>query len=67
MDKIVWQAPHAIDDKGAQFLASLTEKERELHKLATEMLGSSYFVEKTHAFNKWKSTTSPNKPPPGAK
>jgi hypothetical protein len=42
--------PHRIPEKAAKFLATLSEKERQLHELALELLGSSYFVETSHAF-----------------
>jgi len=35
------------------FYASLTPKEKELHLLAMEKLGSSYFVQWTHSYKKW--------------
>lgn len=37
------------------YLASLTEQEREAEKLAREMLGTSYFIEYTHGFLRWKA------------
>jgi hypothetical protein len=37
------------------YLASLTEQEREAEQLAREMLGTSYFIEQTHGFLKWKA------------
>ena len=36
------------------YLASLTEQEQEAEKLVREMLGTSYFIEQTHGFLKWK-------------
>jgi hypothetical protein len=42
--------PHRIPEEAAKFLEGLTEKERKLHELAIELLGSSYFVETSHAF-----------------
>lgn len=42
--------PHRIPEEAAKFLETLTEKERQLHELAIELLGSSYFVETSHAF-----------------
>lgn len=53
------QEPHPVQEKGKQFLGSLPPKARELHTLATSMLGSSYFVEKTHAFKKWSASLCP--------
>ena len=46
---------HPITPDGEKFLASLNERERKLHEIAMEKLGSSYFVERTHAFRKWLS------------
>lgn len=37
-----------------EFFASLTESERELHKLATEWLASSYFVQWVPLYKNWK-------------
>lgn len=37
-----------------EFYASLTAEEKELHALATELLGSSYFIQWTHMYTKWK-------------
>jgi hypothetical protein len=37
-----------------EFYASLTPQEKELHALATEWLGSSYFIQWTHMYAKWK-------------
>ena len=36
-----------------EFYASLTLAEKELHELATEKLGSSYFIQWTHMYTKW--------------
>jgi hypothetical protein len=44
---------HPISPEGKQFLASLTQDERNLQVLAQKMLGSSYFIEKTHGFKVW--------------
>lgn len=41
--------PHDFDE----FYASLTAEEKELHALAIEMLGSSYFVQWCHMYRKW--------------
>jgi len=35
------------------FYASLTPAEKELHALATEKLGSSYFIQWTHMYRAW--------------
>ena len=44
---------HPISPEGKQFLASLTQDQRNLQVLAQKMLGSSYFIEKTHGFKVW--------------
>ncbi len=38
-----------------EFMAQLDDKERELHRMAEELLGSSYFVQWTHGYKKWKA------------
>jgi hypothetical protein len=38
-----------------EFMAQLDAKERELHTMAEELLGSSYFVQWTHGYKKWKA------------
>jgi len=37
-----------------EFYASLTENEKQLHQLAIEKLQSSYFVQWSHMYKKWK-------------
>lgn len=39
-----------------EFYATLTPDEKELHALATEKLGSSYFIQWTHMYTKWSKT-----------
>jgi hypothetical protein len=48
--------PHPVVDKAAEYIAGMTVQQKELHELATQMLGSSYFVERTHGFRKWLAT-----------
>ncbi len=48
--------PHKVPDDAKMFLASLTPIERSLQALAQEKLGSCYFMEKTHAYKKWKAS-----------
>ena len=50
--------PHPVGETGERFLASLGKKERDLHVLATERLGTSYFVDKSLGFKKWVATTT---------
>ena len=58
METFKLQEPHPITEKGKEFLASLGEKERALQTMMSKSLGSSYFVERTHAFRKWVSETA---------
>jgi phage/plasmid-associated DNA primase len=43
-----------------QFMASLSEDDRELHKMGAELLGSSYFGQWTHQYRKWLASTNTN-------
>jgi len=36
-----------------EFYDSLTPQEKELHAMATDLLGSSYFIQWTHMYTKW--------------
>lgn len=58
--------PHSLNTNEKKFVASLTPREKELHTLATAMLGSSYFCEKTHGYTQWAKTNL-NKQPPASK
>ncbi len=44
---------HARPLNSEKFLASLGAKERETHLMAEELLGSSYYMEKTHSYREW--------------
>ena len=46
--------PHKRPADAAEFLASLDETNRQLHELATEFLGSSYFMDRCHGYKAWK-------------
>jgi hypothetical protein len=48
---------HAPPPDFREFLDSLSQAERQLHELAMkpEGLGSSYFMEKSHHYCRWKS------------
>lgn len=61
-ETLAFQPPHTLNPKEKQFVASLGSKQMELHELATKMLGSSYFVGKTHAYTKWVSSQSAASP-----
>ena len=43
---------HVLNERERAFVVKMTPKERRLHEMATQLLGSSYFVEWTHAFQK---------------
>lgn len=50
--------PHRLSPEESAYLQSLSEEGRTLHELAVKMLGSSYFVERTHGFRKWKAAAA---------
>jgi hypothetical protein len=49
-----FKSHHPLPSDADKFLAHCEPKERELHQLAADMLKSSYFMEKTHSYRKWK-------------
>jgi len=51
-EKYIPPPPPRIPEEAKKFLETLTEKEHQLHELAFELLGSSYFVETSHAFKR---------------
>ena len=53
-ETLQFQPPHRLTTKEQQYIKSLPERENQLHELATQMLGSSYFVGKTHGFTAWE-------------
>ena len=59
-EKLQFQPPHVLNPKEKEFVKSLPEKEKQLHVLATQMLGSSYFAGKTHAFRAWEAQQKPS-------
>jgi hypothetical protein len=48
--------PHEVPEEAAAYVAQMSARDRELHELAIQLLGSSYFVEWSHGFKKWKAT-----------
>lgn len=44
---------HARPDNHEKFLASLGAKEKQVHLMGEEIMGSSYYMEKTHAYRQW--------------
>jgi hypothetical protein len=61
------QDPHTLNDKEKLYIESLSPEEKNLHELAVKMLGSSYFVGKTHGYTKWLKSLTPNTQSQGAK
>jgi len=49
--------PHAMTPEGDKYMATMKPEQLELHKIAIEMLGSSYFIERTRGFRAWKEST----------
>jgi hypothetical protein len=45
---------HPIMEEAAEYIAQMTPLQKELHVMAQEKLGSSYFVERTKGFLDWK-------------
>jgi len=45
---------HPLNDEEMAYIESLDLREKALHYLAIEKLGSSYFVWKSHGFQAWK-------------
>lgn len=39
-----------------EFISTLSPKEKELHEMGEKLLGSSYFVQWTHHYRKWKAS-----------
>jgi len=54
MEKYTPPKPAALPADFDEFYASLSPQERELHPLAIDKLQSSYFVQWTHFYKKWK-------------
>ena len=46
--------PAPLPEDFDEFYSSLSPKEKELHKLAIQKLQSSYFVQWSHMYLKWK-------------
>ncbi len=52
---------HPVAPEAEAYVAAMTPAQRELHELAVKMLGSSYFVERTHGYRKWKAASDNGK------
>jgi hypothetical protein len=48
--------PHELTPEALKYIESMTPEQRQLHELAIRMLGSSYFVERTRGFEKYKES-----------
>ena len=53
--------PHPISEEGQTYLKTLSKEDLELHRLAVELLGSSYFVERSKGFQAWASAEKQQK------
>jgi hypothetical protein len=53
--------PAPLPEDFDEFYASLSPEEKELHQLSIEMLKSSYFVQWTHMYRKWKQAKDAKK------
>lgn len=53
--------PHKFPADADAYMASCTEDERKLIKLAVERLGSSYFMEKSLGYLAWKAKQASSK------
>ncbi len=53
-ETLAFQPPHKLNSQEKVFIKQLSPQQKELHELATQMLGSSYFVGKTHAYAAWE-------------
>jgi hypothetical protein len=44
---------HPLTPEAIKYIEAMTPEQKELHKLAIEKLGSSYFVERTRGFEEF--------------
>lgn len=54
MQKYTPPKPAPLPEDFDEFYSSLSDMEKQLHQLATQKLGSSYFVQWCHMYKKWK-------------
>ena len=54
MEKYTAPDTHRRPIDADAFIASLNENEQMLHEMAARILGSSYFMDRTHSYAKWK-------------
>ena len=50
--------PHTVPSEVIPYILSLNADELKLHEMAVKILGSSYFVEKSHGYLKWKASNN---------
>ena len=62
MEQYVPPKPSPLPADFDEFYDTLMPEEKELHALATQWLGSSYFVQWTHMYTKWKKGQSRDVP-----
>lgn len=48
--------PHPVKGDALKYIESMSPEQRKLHELAIRMLGSSYFVERTRGFEKYRDS-----------
>ena len=53
--------PHEVPEEAKAYVAQMSERDRALHDLAVELLGSSYFVEWSAGFKKWQAAQAASK------
>ena len=53
MQKYAAPRPAPLPADFNEFYEQLTSAEKQLHELAIEKLGSSYFIQWTHMYTKW--------------
>ncbi len=53
--------PHAVPKEAAAYVGQMDSRTRRLHEMAQKLLGSSYFVEFSHGFQKWKAAQAGQK------
>jgi hypothetical protein len=57
----VFLPPHHLPDDYEVFLAACSPEEKNVHTMAIKILGSSYFMEKSHGYISWKEKQSQQK------
>jgi hypothetical protein len=54
--------PHCLTPEAEEFFKTLSPRDQALQNLAFKMLGSSHYVDKTHAFLAWKHSRDNSTP-----